>query len=193
MVDYRPEVNRYGGPTCLEAAFEVFEASSRYAAALAGCSAEVAALGVETVGTHLVAETFEAAGLLEAMVQIIGEPPSRHPARTQFQAVRSALGALLEPGGRDVDESAARLLAATGDEAALYLHAVRTLASRVAAADAADGLVADPVDVLQSVAHMHLNRSLMLTMEQESGLYSLLAVARRALQQRARALGRSVA
>ncbi len=193
VVDYRPEVNRYGGPACLEAAFEVFEASSRYAAALAGCSAEVAALGVETVGTHLVAETFEAAGLLEAMVQIIGEPPSRHPARTQFRAVRSALGALLEPGGRDVDESAARLLAATGDEAALYLHAVRTLASRVAAADAADGLVADPVDVLQSVAHMHLNRSLMLTMEQESGLYSLLAVARRALQQRARALGRSVA
>lgn len=90
VVDYRPEwAGSVRRPGLSQAAFEVFEASSRFAAALAGCSAEVAALGVQTAGTDLVAQvrggwTPGGDGADPPFVT-----PSRHPARAQFRAERS--------------------------------------------------------------------------------------------------------
>lgn len=189
IVDYRAETNRYGGLDCIEAAFDVFEKSSVYAAALAASSIW-ADIDGDVLGVLLIDEILSASGMEQTVLAEIGEVNSRHPARARFREVKRVLGALLEPGGRDESPIAAELLANFGWERDGFLSAVKRHGELVGEASDRCGLVVAPVDICHSVIHMHLNRCIPASRADEAGSYSLLAVAKKALAQRARALGK---
>ena len=163
-VSYDREVERYGGPEAIDAAEEVFDASSRVAVELAGARG---------AGRLQVAEDVAAAYGLHRLhrawgADTDGSPPTPdEAARTRFRAVRRTLCDLIEPWDAHPDE-AARVdlpeLAAAYHLQDAALNGYRTLVHQL---EADDRLVGTPVDIFASVAHMQVNRVLGLDNDAE--------------------------
>ncbi|MGP5604649.1 lantibiotic dehydratase [Corynebacterium casei] len=169
------EVNRYGGPECISLAIEVFQASSSLAIALSKNTA-FGDLDRDSLCAFLTFETLKHNSSIEDLIARAGDIPSRHPARMKLRKIRKQLGALIEPGGYDEDEVSDAFLKNYVECSAAYMETIKHLWGTLKESAMNGSSVMTPSAVMESVTHMHLNRCIGPSYEEEAEGQVLLSL-----------------
>jgi thiopeptide-type bacteriocin biosynthesis protein len=187
---YLPEVERYGGPEAIGIAEAVFSRDSDAALALVAADDEASALrevprdlaalaGIDRLLADAGMALDDRMPLLE---RVLGDVPAavRQTRSMEFRQCRAAVTRMLGEGEDDASRAVAALLAARS-------AGVRPLLARLRALEAAGELQAPFENVLLSLSHMWVNRTVADGAAIEPLLYDRLYRAYRGLAGRAHA------
>lgn len=177
---YEPEVSRYGGPDVFPLIEEYFEADSDAALLLLGALKKGDLEDVDSHVTGALSVDAVVAPLLNAVevwdpIGFIQQRSSM--ARNTYKSNRDVLVQSMEswPGPREAQ--AERIRQVLAPSVAVRREVSESLLATLIRAREEGRLWGDPLNILVSLVHMHLNRHLPVDLEREDRIYEILALA----------------